>query len=218
MQYDAKLALSLSQGVEAMGLSLSCGQQDKLLDYLNALIKWNRVYNLTAVRDPLEMVAKHLLDSLSLRPFVVGQQLLDVGSGAGLPGIPVAITRPDIAVTLLDSNSKKTCFLAYVKSQLQLENVTVIHHRVESFQSTIGYTTVTSRAFACLNTFVEQCGHLCDPAGEIIAMLGQAPACTEIEQLGGRVLALDPVSVPGVEGDRHIARVSAPVCASTNQL
>ncbi len=197
-----------------MQLALSGEQCSGLLHYLDTLVKWNSVYNLTAIRDPLDMVARHLLDSLSLLPYLIGNRLLDVGSGAGLPGIPVAIARPDVAVTLLDSNNKKTRFLTHVRAQLRLENVTVVHHRVESFQPPDTYTTVTSRAFASLSAFVTQCNHLCDPDGEIVAMLGKVPNATETDQLERRVLALDPVCIPGNTlgevagiGARHIARV-----------
>ncbi len=207
MTIDEPLRLRLTGGLAEMHIELTPAQLDLLMVYLQQLHKWNSVYNLTAVRDPRDMVARHLLDSLSLLPYVTGDSLIDVGSGAGLPGIPVAIARPDVAVTLLDSNGKKTRFLKHIQSHLRLGSVKVVQRRVGQFQPDNQFATVTSRAFAPLSTFVTQCEHLCRPDGEIVAMLGRAPSIGSMDLLGAQVLALEPVTVPGVEGVRHIARV-----------
>ena len=127
----ADLRAQLEAGCAELGLDLSETQIRQLLDYLALLAKWNKVYNLTALRDPAQMLSKHLLDSLALIPYLDAESLLDVGTGAGLPGIPVAICRPQMAVTLLDSNAKKTRFLQQVKAELKLSNVTIVHGRVE---------------------------------------------------------------------------------------
>ncbi|MEM7207772.1 MAG: 16S rRNA (guanine(527)-N(7))-methyltransferase RsmG [Pseudomonadota bacterium] len=201
------LAKPLKQGIVDLHLAIDSSAQAALLDYLALLVKWNRIYNLTAVRDPRQMLGKHLLDSLSVLPYINGDELLDVGTGAGLPGVPLAIARPELAVTLLDSNSKKTRFLQQVKSQLGLDNVKVAHRRVEQFQPVEGFATVTSRAFASILEFDAMCGRLCSAQGVVVAMLGQAPTHDERESLGDRLLSLDSVEVPDVDGVRHIARI-----------
>ena len=190
-----------------MDVSVSQKQIDLLVEYIQQLDKWNSVYNLTAIRDVREMVGKHLLDSLSILPFIVGDSVIDVGTGAGLPGIPIAILRPDVGVTVLDSNSKKTRFLTHIRSHLRLDNVRVVHARVEQFTVHDCFTTVTSRAFASLSTFVTQCEHLCRADGEIVAMLGKMPGFDETVELVSRVIGIESIAVPGVGGDRHIARI-----------
>ncbi len=207
MSIEESIDLQLAGGIAKMRIELAPAQLDLLLEYLRQLCKWNSVYNLTAVRDPRDMVARHLLDSLSLLPYVTGDSLLDVGTGAGLPGVPVAIARPDMAVTLLDSNSKKTRFLTHIRSHLRLGNVKVAWDRVDRFQPDSRFATVTSRAFASLTSFVTQCEHLCRTDGEIVAMLGKEPDVAATDLLAGRVLALDQVTVPGAGGVRHIVRV-----------
>ena len=135
----ASLLQQIQQGCDDLALTLSEQQQQQLLDYVVLLGKWNKVYNLTSVRDIDEMVSRHLLDSLAILPYLSGVSLLDVGSGGGLPGIPLSIARPDLAVTLLDSNSKKTRFLQQVKAELGLDNVTVVHVNFAHFQKLLGY-------------------------------------------------------------------------------
>ena len=207
MSIEPPLRDQLVAGISAMQITASSTQVEQLLEYLVELCKWNRVYNLTAIRGTGEMISKHLLDSLSVLQYVIADNMIDVGTGAGLPGVPVAILRPDISVTLLDSNRKKTRFLVNIKSRLQLDNVSVEHCRVEDCVARAEFSTVTSRAFASLHTFVTQCEQLCRADGEIVAMLGKPPTPEELESLGARLLAVDPVSVPGVHGERHIARV-----------
>src|SRR5512135_1065472 len=176
----------LAAGVAALGLALPEGGEAKLLAYLALLDKWNRVYNLTAVRDAERMVSHHLLDSLAAVPFFRGERVLDVGSGGGLPGIPLAIARPDVQVTLVDSIAKKTAFLLQAKSELGLANLTVVTGRVEDFRPETGFDVITSRAFSDLREFVALTRHLLKPGGRWLALKGLYPD-EEIAVLPGDV-------------------------------
>jgi 16S rRNA (guanine527-N7)-methyltransferase len=196
----------LKQGITDLNLNLSDNAINSLLLYLNLLIKWNKAFNLTAIRDPYEMVVKHLLDSLSAAPyFTDAGPILDVGTGAGLPGIPLAIVYPKVQVTLLDSNSKKTRFLNQVKMDLALHNVRVEHQRVELFQPEQLFSVITSRAFASLSDMVQGCEHLLAPQGRILAMKGKVlePEMADIEHRA-QCKALIPLQVPGDIGERHL--------------
>ncbi|MEW6591439.1 MAG: 16S rRNA (guanine(527)-N(7))-methyltransferase RsmG, partial [Pseudomonadota bacterium] len=155
----------LKAGIAALGLALPDGAAAKLLAYLALLDKWNRVYNLTAVRDAERMVSHHLLDSLAAVPFFKGEKVLDVGSGGGLPGIPLAIARPDLQVTLIDSIAKKTAFLLQAKAELGLSNLNVVTSRVEDYKPATGFDVITSRAFSDLREFVTLTRHLLNPGG-----------------------------------------------------
>lgn len=197
----------LCRGLEQLKLELSLAQQQKLLEYLALLMKWNRTYNLTAIRDPQEMVLRQLLDSLSILTLVQGKRILDVGTGAGLPGIPLAICMPDVEFTLLDSNGKKTRFVQQAKIELELDNLEVYQDRVEQFEAAADFTTIISRAFAALPKIVELTGRLLSQDGIILAMKGGVPE-DEVEQvraLGNRVqivrLAL------ALSGERHAIMV-----------
>jgi 16S rRNA (guanine527-N7)-methyltransferase len=195
----------LTAGVAALGQTLPAGAETKLLAYLALLEKWNRVYNLTAVRDAERMVSHHLLDSLAAVPFFLGQSVLDVGSGGGLPGIPLAIARPEVQVTLIDSIAKKTAFLLQAKAELGLANLNVVTRRVEDFRPEIGFDIVTSRAFSDLREFVTLTRHLLKPAGRWLAMKGLYPN----EEIAGlpvdvRVSADYVLVVPGLEATRHL--------------
>jgi len=203
------LARPLEQGIAGLNLVLAPSARSRLLDYLALLLKWNRVHNLTAIRDPDQMLIRHVFDSLSVLAYIRGKNMLDVGTGAGLPGIPIAMARPDFSVTVLDSNGKKARFLQQVKSQLRLENVTVLNRRVEQFQPTEGFATVTSRAFASILEFDALCRRLCCAQGLIVAMLGRAPTIDERKALGDRLLSLNAVKVPGIDAARHIACIRA---------
>ena len=187
-----------------MSIQLSGRQCDRLLDYLVLLQKWNRSFNLTAVRDPQQMVARQLLDSLSILPLLRGPRVLDVGSGPGLPGIPLAIARPDFQITLLDANGKKTRFLEQARMYLELENVEVVRSRVEAFHPSELYDTLTSRAFSSLQTMETLTSHLLRPTGLSLAMKGTLPdeEIAALEKLGCRPRVL-PLEVPGTEGKRH---------------
>lgn len=195
----------LAAGIAALGLALPAGAEARLLAYLALLDKWNRVYNLTAVRDAGRMVSHHLLDSLAAVPFFTREQVLDVGSGGGLPGIPLAIVRPELRVTLIDSIAKKTAFLSQAKAELGLANVQVITGRVEDFRPEAGFDVITSRAFSDLKAFVTLTRHLLNPSGCWLAMKGLYPH-EEIAGLpsGVRVSADHALAVPGLDVTRHL--------------
>ena len=195
----------LAEGLSALGTELSAEVQTKLLAYAAFLEKWNRTYSLTALRDSKRAVSHHLLDSLVILPYVTAPNLLDVGSGGGQPGIPLAIARPELAVTLLDSNSKKTAFLQQAAIELGLSNVQVVTARVEAFQPATGFAAITSRAFAELADFVGLTQHLLATGGEWLAMKGQRPD-QEMNKLpaGVAVTAVHRFDVPGVDGERHL--------------
>ncbi|WP_026177590.1 16S rRNA (guanine(527)-N(7))-methyltransferase RsmG [Thiobacillus denitrificans] len=195
----------LAAGIAALGLALPAGAEARLLAYLALLDKWNRVYNLTAVRDAGRMVSHHLLDSLAAVPFFTREQVLDVGSGGGLPGIPLAIVRPELRVTLIDSIAKKTAFLLQAKAELGLANVQVITGRVEDFRPEAGFDVITSRAFSDLKAFVTLTRHLLNPGGCWLAMKGLYPH-EEVAGLpsGVRVSADHALAVPGLDVTRHL--------------
>lgn len=201
---DQQLQSALKQGVQRLGLELSGQQIEQLMAYLNLLIKWNKAYNLTAVRDPQEMVNRHLIDSLSIVPYVQGSRLIDVGSGPGLPGIPLAICYPELAVTTLDSNGKKTRFQLQVKAELNLKNLTVINDRVENcnFEP---FDQVISRAFASLQDMINWTHQLCHQDGVFLAMKGLYPE-EELAALpqGYELKTCHRLNVPGTEGERHL--------------
>ncbi len=200
-------AAELVRGAQALGVELSEGQQQQLLAYLALLIKWNKAYNLTAVRDPDEMVSRHLLDSLSVVSFVAesGQTWLDVGSGGGMPGVPLAIMFPDRSFTLLDSNGKKTRFLTQVKLELKLANLEVVHSRVEQFQPSEAFDGITSRAFSSLEDFASWTRHLGNTQTRWLAMKGVQPD-DELQRLPAdfRLDACHVLKVPGCQGQRHL--------------
>ncbi|MBX9764556.1 MAG: 16S rRNA (guanine(527)-N(7))-methyltransferase RsmG [Pseudomonadaceae bacterium] len=203
----ARHAEELSQGALELGVELSAQQHEQLLAYLALLIKWNKAYNLTAVRDPNEMVSRHLLDSLSVVPFVseAGDNWLDVGSGGGMPGIPLAILFPERQFTLLDSNGKKTRFLTQVKLELKLANLQVIHSRVEAFTPAVPFNGICSRAFSSLEDFSNWTRHLGDGNTQWLAMKGVHPD-DELQALPAdfRLTATHVLKVPGCQGQRHL--------------
>ena len=194
----------LVQGIRVMGIAATGLQREQLLDYLELLLKWNTAYNLTAIREPAQMVSRQLLDSLSILPLVRGPRVLDVGTGAGLPGVPLAIMLPDLEFTLLDTNSKKTRFVNQVKLELGLDNLTVVQQRVEKFQSAGGFDTITSRAFASLGDMLSGSRHLLAGDGQWLAMKGQLPE-QEIAGLAPAYeVSWESLSVPGESGSRHV--------------
>lgn len=201
-----KLQQMLRDGANALHVALSDNQLSQLLDYLALLHKWNSVYNLTAVRDPVQMVTQHLLDSLTVVPaFADVHNVLDVGAGGGLPGIVLAIARPDMNVSLIDTVHKKTAFLTQVKAELQLANVSVHTGRVEQLQVKQKFDVITSRAFADLSDFVNWSGHLLQEQGCFIAMKGVAPV-DEIARLPvpWQVTEVRALQVPGLNAERHL--------------
>ena len=198
----------LQRGCEALGLAPDSAQQESLLDYLALLLKWNSAYNLTAVRDPAQMVTRHLLDSLAVAPHFSGEHVIDVGTGAGLPGVPLAIMFPGTRFALLDSNGKKTRFLFQVKTALRLDNMQMHHARVESFRPPELFDAVLSRAFASLADMVAGCRHLLAPAGRFLAMKGAYPE-EELAALGPawQVRAVHALAVPGLDEQRHLVEI-----------
>lgn len=201
-----KLALILADGITDLKLDLNHQQHEQLLDYLALLFKWNKVYNLTSVRDPMQMMTHHLLDSLAAVPaFASAHNVLDVGAGGGLPGMVLAIARPTIKVAMIDTVHKKTAFLTQVKAELELTNVAVHTMRVEQFQVTEKFDVITSRAFADLSDFVNWSGHLLAEGGQFIALKGTAPP-EEQERLPKqwKVTKLAPLRVPGLDAERHL--------------
>ncbi|WP_027908380.1 16S rRNA (guanine(527)-N(7))-methyltransferase RsmG [Pseudomonas sp. URMO17WK12:I4] len=207
MSVTARHAEELQQGAHELGVDLTEQQQTQLLGYLALLIKWNKAYNLTAVRDPDEMVSRHLLDSLSVVPFVAeaGDNWLDVGSGGGMPGIPLAILFPERRFTLLDSNGKKTRFLTQVKLELKLTNLEVIHSRVEAFTPEQPFNGICSRAFSSLEDFSNWTRHLGDGNTRWLAMKGVHPD-DELQALPAdfSLTATHVLKVPGCQGQRHL--------------
>ncbi|HKS15150.1 MAG TPA: 16S rRNA (guanine(527)-N(7))-methyltransferase RsmG [Pseudomonas sp.] len=200
-------AEELSTGARQLGVELSVAQHEQLLAYLALLIKWNKAYNLTAVRDPDEMVSRHLLDSLSVMPFIHSgsESWLDVGSGGGMPGIPLAILHRDKQVTVLDSNGKKTRFLTQVKMELKLDNLQVIHKRVEEFRPEQPFSGIVSRAFSSMENFTNWTRHLGDTQTAWLAMKGLHPA-DELVALPAdfTVESERALTVPGCQGQRHL--------------
>lgn len=202
----AVLSNALAAGIKELALDLDGKQHEQLLDYLALLSKWNSVYNLTSVRDPMQMVTHHLLDSLAAVPAFDGAaNVLDVGAGGGLPGIVLAIARPGMKVSLIDTVHKKTAFLKQVKAELELGNVTVYTAKVQELQVQQKFDVITSRAFADLSDFVNWSGQLLAEDGQFIALKGVAPP-DERERLPGewKVSDLKPLRVPGLEAERHL--------------
>jgi 16S rRNA (guanine527-N7)-methyltransferase len=196
-------AALLANGIAEMGLAVSRETQEKLLTYLALLQKWNKVYNLTAVRDPLEMVTLHLLDSLSILPYIKTKNLLDVGSGGGLPGIVLAICKPELQVTTIDTVQKKVIFMRQVKGELGLDNLNVVHARVESYQPAEKFEAIISRAFSDLALFVKLTKHLLTNNGQWLAMKGQVPA-DELAALSFKPSKLLKLEVAGLQAERHL--------------
>ena len=196
---------SLARGIDELRLDIDDDAFDRMLAFVDLMIKWNRVYNLTSVRDPEQIVRRHILDSLVVIPYLQGNRILDVGSGGGLPGIPLSLACPDRHFTLLDSNGKKTRFLTQARAELGLENVEVAKARIEQFQPKQAFDTIISRAFSSVGEMASNTVRLCAEGGRIIAMKGIYPVA-EMENLPETVEFVEsvPLQVPGLEAERHL--------------
>lgn len=200
------VATRLEEGVRSLGIELPPGAEARMLAHLDLVSRWNRVHNLTAVRETDQMVVLHVLDSLSLLPHLAGaHSVADVGTGPGFPGIPLAMARPDLRVTLIDSSHKKCAFLEQARAELNLDNVAVVCARVEQWQPPQGFDAVVSRAFAELSDFVAQAAHLVAPGGRFLAMKGVYPY-EEITRVPAshRISGVVELRVPTLEARRHL--------------
>jgi 16S rRNA (guanine527-N7)-methyltransferase len=200
--------ITLAAGLAELGLVLPAEAQQQLLAFRDLLLKWNKTYNLTALRDPQQAISHHLLDSLAILPHIGAGPLLDVGSGGGLPGIPLAIVRPELSVSMVDTVQKKATFLQQAAIQLGLKNVTAHHARVETMHGQ--YAQISSRAFAELKLFVDLTRHLLTPDGRWLAMKGQRPDA-ELQALPADIVveAVIPLTVPGLDAERHLIILKA---------
>lgn len=199
----------LDDGLAQLALPVSAAAADKLRAFIALLEKWNQAYNLTAVREPTQMVSRHVLDSLAVLPHVQGPRVLDIGTGPGLPGIPLALAKPEWQFTLLDANAKKTRFVTQVVAELKLQNVEVVQARVEKFAPTQQWDTVIARAFGSLAEIVAAAGRLIAPNGRLVAMKGVYPE----EELGAlpagfKLKAVEALKVPQLEAARHVVIVA----------
>jgi 16S rRNA (guanine527-N7)-methyltransferase len=213
----AALRRRLDAGLAGMATDLDESMRDRLIRYLGLLERWNRAYNLTAVRDPMEMVSRHLLDSLAVLPYVEGSPCLDVGSGAGLPGLVLAVARPASHWVLLDSNAKKCRFLTQARMELSLDNVRVERGRVEDFHPGTRFSTIISRALSNLAEFVAAAAHLLAPGGRLLAMKGRDPdhELSALDSYGVQAEVV-PLRLPGIEdGRRHLVIVTPAEVAGT---
>ncbi|KTD76395.1 16S rRNA (guanine(527)-N(7))-methyltransferase RsmG [Legionella waltersii] len=197
LEHDIQLLSQIEDGVNSLHLS---SISETLLQYLQLLHKWNDAYNLTAIRHMSEMINKHLMDSLAILPWIKGKRIIDVGTGAGLPGIPLAIAKPDLQFVLLDSNGKKTRFLLEVKRQLHLNNVEIVQNRVENYQPGLGFDTVLSRAFSSLEQMTVWTQHLIAPKGIWLAMKGKVPT-DELSSIK-YPFKVEEYTVKGIAGER----------------
>ncbi len=203
------LSRALATGLAELRIVVPESSQLKLVQYLELIEKWNKVHNLTAIRGLEPMLAHHLLDSLAVLPHLsAARSLLDVGSGAGLPGIPLAIVQPELAVTLLDSSHKRQAFQLQCKAELGLGNVTAVYSRVEDYRNEPGFEAVISRAFSDLGEFVGAARHVCAPGGRLLAMKGLYPH-DEIAKLpeGATVSQVSELKIPGLSASRHLIEV-----------
>jgi 16S rRNA (guanine527-N7)-methyltransferase len=205
MTIQQELHTILVQGLDALSLELSERQQQQLVDYVLLMDKWNKAYNLTSVRDPKQMMVKHILDSLAIVPHLEGDNIIDVGTGPGLPGMPLAIAFPEKRFTLLDSLGKRVRFMTQSIHTLGLKNVTPVQSRVEAHNGEVPYDIVLSRAFASLKDMLHWCQHLVDSEGQFLALKGQFPQ-DEIEEVSDHfhVRKTENLTVPNLVGERHL--------------
>lgn len=203
-----QLGNTLAQGIESLGLKIDVLVQQDLLQYLELLRKWNKVYNLTAIRDTEQMLSHHLLDSLSVVPYVRGPRVLDMGCGAGLPGIPLALARPDLQVVMMDANAKKTRFVQQAITELKLDNAEAVHARAEDYTAPGGFDTVTSRAFSSLEDFLGLAAPYLQKGGQLLAMKGRYPTQElELSFNQFRLIAVHQLEVPFLDSERHLVEM-----------
>jgi 16S rRNA (guanine527-N7)-methyltransferase len=195
----------LNEGLEALDLLVTQTQQKKLIAFIVLIEKWNKAYNLTAIRNPEEMIRLHLLDSLAIANYIQGPNVLDIGTGAGLPGIPLALIYPHYSFVLLDSNIKKTRFVQQAVIELGLKNVTVWHGRIEHYQPTIYFNSIVSRAFSSVQSFVSVASERLSSEGVLLAMKGQRPD-KELQQIDNDFSVI-PIMVPGVDAERCLVQL-----------
>lgn len=198
----------LVAGITSLNLKVTDDQIDRLTGFIKLIEKWNKAYNLTAIRDREEMARLHILDSLAIIPHIEGKRIIDIGTGAGLPGIPLAICLPEIGFTLLDSNAKKTRFVQQAVLELKLKNVEVLHSRVESYHPEKAYDAVLTRAFAGLPDIVKLTAHLLVKGGVLLAMKGQNMD-VELAQVAAKKSVIS-ISVPGADVERCLVRIELP--------
>ncbi len=194
----------LVSGLEALNQELTEHQIEQLLTYIALIEKWNKSYNLTSIRDKVSMVPMHLLDSLAIVPFITGKRVIDIGTGAGLPGIVLAVCFPDIEFVLLDSNAKKTRFVQQAILELKLKNISICHNRVELYRPEHNFDIAITRAFASLEDIMRLTTHLLNNEGVLLAMKGQIP---DVSMLEAAKTELYPLSVPGIEGERCLVKI-----------
>lgn len=207
-QMLTQMRVKLEAGLQEMGLRITAEQQQKLLDYVTLIYKWNRVHNLTAVREPLEMVTLHILDSLSVLPYIDCKRLLDVGAGAGLPSIPLAICLPELQVTAIDAVQKKVSFMRQAKAQLGLANFNAIHGRIEAQKVSSRdmpekFEVIISRAFSEIGLFLKLTKHLLADGGKWLAMKGVIPQ-HEFDKSGIQPTEIKVLKVAGLDAERHL--------------
>jgi len=205
MSIQQELHSILASGLDALSLDISDTQQQQLVDYVMMIDKWNKAYNLTSVRDPKQMMVKHILDSLAIVPHLTGDNIIDVGTGPGLPGMPLAIAFPEKTFTLLDSLGKRVRFMTQCVHTLKLSNVTPVQSRVEEHNGQQPYDIVLSRAFASLKDMLHWCAHLVDSEGQFLALKGQFPQ-NEIDEVSDhfQVSRTENLTVPNLIGERHL--------------
>lgn len=196
----------LESGIKQLNLPISETQINQLIKFIELIAKWNKAYNLTAVRNNNDMAKLHILDSLAILPHIQGERIIDIGTGAGLPGIPLALCLPEMQFTLLDSNAKKTRFVQQAVLELKLKNVTVIHNRVEDYQPEIKFDAVLTRAFASLPDIIKLTSHLLNDNGVLLAMKGQIPE-TELQTVSDYNCQIIPLHIPNVEAERCLLRL-----------
>lgn len=207
-QLSEELSRILARGIDALGLEISTEQQAKLVRFVEMINKWNKAYNLTSVRDPHQMMIKHILDSLAVKPYVEGQTVIDVGTGPGLPGIPLAIVLPETHFVLLDSLGKRVRFMKQCAHDLGIANIEPVQSRVEEHQPQQPYDCVLSRAFASLKDMLHWCSHLVDSEGKFLALKGQFPQ-EELDEVSNhyQITSINNLSVPELEGERHLVTI-----------